>query len=274
MTVSRRDFMRASLGSALSLTAGRAFAQGMGGHAAKPMARQAPSGRPFNAHFTDVAAAAGLHAPTIYGGDQVNKYILESNGCGCAFIDYDNDGWMDIFLLSRHACSRAPRRAPPTASTKTIAMAHSPTSPKRPACTPPAGPMASASATTTTTASTTFSAPTSAKTCSIATTATAHSPMSRKPPACRTSSRAGAPAAASSTTTATAISILFVSNYVDFDLAKAPGPRRQFQLQLEGVPVDCGPRGLPTGTIRSTTTTATALSPTSAKQAGIAQVTR
>jgi enediyne biosynthesis protein E4 len=100
MTVSRRDFMRASLGSALSLTAGRALAQGMGGHAAKPMARQAPSGRPFNAHFTDVAAAAGLHAPTIYGGDQVNKYILESDGCGCAFIDYDNDGWMDIFLLS------------------------------------------------------------------------------------------------------------------------------------------------------------------------------
>ena len=25
---------------------------------------------------------------------------LEANGCGCAFIDYDNDGWMDIFLLS------------------------------------------------------------------------------------------------------------------------------------------------------------------------------
>ena len=69
----------------------------MGGRAAKPMARQAPSGRPFNAHFVDVAAAAGLHAPTIYGGDEVNKYILESDGCGCAFIDYDNDGWMDLF---------------------------------------------------------------------------------------------------------------------------------------------------------------------------------
>jgi enediyne biosynthesis protein E4 len=108
MTVSRRDFMRASLGSALSLTASRAFAQGMGGHAAKPMARQAPSGRPFNAHFTDVAAAAGLHAPTIYGGEQSNKYILESDGCGCAFIDYDNDGWMDIFLLSGTLLEGAP----------------------------------------------------------------------------------------------------------------------------------------------------------------------
>ena len=28
------------------------------------------------------------------------KYIVESTGCGCAFIDYDNDGWMDLFVLS------------------------------------------------------------------------------------------------------------------------------------------------------------------------------
>ena len=27
-------------------------------------------------------------------------YILETVGCGCAFIDYDNDGWLDIFVLS------------------------------------------------------------------------------------------------------------------------------------------------------------------------------
>ena len=33
-------------------------------------------------------------------GMETKKYILEANGCGCAFIDYDNDGWMDIFLLS------------------------------------------------------------------------------------------------------------------------------------------------------------------------------
>ena len=62
--------------------------------------RPAPSGRPFAAHFTDTAAKAGLAAPVIYGEVDRKEYILEADGCGCAFIDYDNDGWMDIFLLT------------------------------------------------------------------------------------------------------------------------------------------------------------------------------
>ena len=64
------------------------------------MAKPAFSGRPFNAHFVDVASTAGLRAPTIYGGVETKKYILESTGCGCAFIDYDNDGWMDLLVLN------------------------------------------------------------------------------------------------------------------------------------------------------------------------------
>jgi enediyne biosynthesis protein E4 len=75
-------------------------AQGVAAHTVKPVARPAPSGRPFYAHFIDVAATAGLHAPVIYGGVESKKYILEATGCGCAFIDYDNDGWVDVFLLS------------------------------------------------------------------------------------------------------------------------------------------------------------------------------
>jgi enediyne biosynthesis protein E4 len=108
MICSRRTFMRFSLGAAIALTAERVLSQGMSPHKAKPLARQVPSGRPFNAHFVDVAAAAGLRAPTIYGGVESKKYILESTGCGCAFIDYDNDGWMDIFLLSGTRIEGAP----------------------------------------------------------------------------------------------------------------------------------------------------------------------
>jgi len=82
MTCTRRTFLRFSLVSAVSMTAKQAFAQGVATHKAKPVVRQAPSGRPFNAHFVDVAAAAGLSAPTIYGGVESKKYILESTGCG------------------------------------------------------------------------------------------------------------------------------------------------------------------------------------------------
>ncbi len=49
-------------------------------------------------HFVDVAPKAGLTAPIIYGGADTKKYILETNGCGIAFFDYDNDGWLDIFI--------------------------------------------------------------------------------------------------------------------------------------------------------------------------------
>src|SRR5208283_5875436 len=67
---SRRSFVRLGVGAMLSVPANRLLAQqGMGGHTAKPMPRSAPSGRPFNAHFVDIAADAGLHAPVIYGDE-------------------------------------------------------------------------------------------------------------------------------------------------------------------------------------------------------------
>jgi hypothetical protein len=100
VTFTRRDFVRLSLGSAAFVATPRLLGQGVATHTVKPEARPAPSGRPFYAHFVDVAASAGLHAPVVYGGVESKKYILEATGCGCAFIDYDNDGWMDIFLLS------------------------------------------------------------------------------------------------------------------------------------------------------------------------------
>ena len=92
--------MRLSLGSAALAATPQLLAQGVATHTIQPIARPAPSGRPFYAHFVDVASSAGLRAPVIYGGVESKKYILEAVGCGCAFIDYDNDGWMDIFLLS------------------------------------------------------------------------------------------------------------------------------------------------------------------------------
>ena len=72
----------------------------------------APSDAPF--HFVDVAKEAGLIEPTIYGGLVRKKYIIETNGCGVAFLDYDNDGWVDVLLLNGYRLEGFPPGAAPT----------------------------------------------------------------------------------------------------------------------------------------------------------------
>jgi hypothetical protein len=54
----------------------------------------------FPVTFTDIAGAAGLSTATIYGGIDRKRFIIETNGCGVAFFDYDNDGWIDVLILS------------------------------------------------------------------------------------------------------------------------------------------------------------------------------
>ena len=55
---------------------------------------------PLGVSFVEVAPEAGLVGKTIYGGEFKNKYLLETTGCGLAFYDYDNDGWVDLFLVN------------------------------------------------------------------------------------------------------------------------------------------------------------------------------
>jgi hypothetical protein len=59
-------------------------------------------------HFTDIAATAGLTAPVVYGNPDKKKYILETNGCGIAFFDYDHDGWLDLFVPGGSQLAGAP----------------------------------------------------------------------------------------------------------------------------------------------------------------------
>src|SRR5271156_6185277 len=56
--------------------------------------------KPLGVSFLDVGRASGLNAKTTFGGEHKNKYLLETTGCGVAFYDYDNDGWLDIFLVN------------------------------------------------------------------------------------------------------------------------------------------------------------------------------
>jgi hypothetical protein len=64
--------------------------------------------------FVNVARESGLNAKTIFGGEHTNKYLLETTGCGVAFYDYDNDGWLDIFLVNGTRLEGFPAGAEPT----------------------------------------------------------------------------------------------------------------------------------------------------------------
>jgi hypothetical protein len=78
------------LASTYPIASSRTFAEL--GHAASP-----PD---LGVSFVDVASPSGLDVTTIFGGEHKNKYLLETTGCGVAFYDYDNDGWIDIFLVN------------------------------------------------------------------------------------------------------------------------------------------------------------------------------
>jgi hypothetical protein len=64
--------------------------------------------------FINVARESGLNAKTIFGGEHKNKYLLETTGCGVAFYDYDNDGWLDIFLVNGSRLEGFPAGSEPT----------------------------------------------------------------------------------------------------------------------------------------------------------------
>jgi enediyne biosynthesis protein E4 len=118
--MTRREILSLSALALPALTS-RADAQqygSMGTQRVKALPRSKLSGLPFNAGFVNVGAQAGLKAPVIYGDDGVVDYVVESMGCGAAFIDYDNDGWQDIIVLTGQ------RRFMPNPKDATIRLYH------------------------------------------------------------------------------------------------------------------------------------------------------
>ena len=75
-----------------------AAAQGSGTAAAAPF--PATAAHPSPAWFVDVAAKAGITVRNVNGSAESKHYIIESTGSGVALLDYDHDGWPDIFLVN------------------------------------------------------------------------------------------------------------------------------------------------------------------------------
>src|SRR5438132_9045928 len=69
---------------------------------------------PLGFSFTNVAREAGLNHLTVFGGAASNKYLLETTGTGVAFIDIDNDGWLDLFFVNGSTLEGFPPEKAPT----------------------------------------------------------------------------------------------------------------------------------------------------------------
>lgn len=88
--VLRRDFLRALGGSAAIASIPFLAGAAEQGNPAFPFSEILPSSSGINF----------IHS----SGKSAQKYLPESTGAGCAFLDYDNDGWMDIYLVNSGAC--------------------------------------------------------------------------------------------------------------------------------------------------------------------------
>ena len=239
-------------------------AQGVSSREVKAQPRGKPSGVPFLSHFTDVAQQAGLTAPTIYGGIDKKNYILEISRLRRRFPRLRQRRLAGYLRPVRNAAGgRAARRDEPAVQEQPRRHVHRRDGESR------AGATGWASAVTVgdydndgfddlfitywgenvlyhNNGDGTFT------------------DVTEKAGLLQTAI-AGAPAALSSTTTATGIWICLSRTTWTSILERCRSPGENANCNWKGIPVNCGPRGLPPGTCTCTTTTATALSPTSAK---------
>jgi hypothetical protein len=96
----------------------RGFLQMLGGSAAAallPLPASPSKDKTPPALFTDVTAAAGLSsARNVSGSPDDKQFLLEEMGCGVALFDFDNDGWLDIFLVNGTSLDAKVRDSNPT----------------------------------------------------------------------------------------------------------------------------------------------------------------
>jgi hypothetical protein len=82
----------------------RKFLAGLGAGLTIPLIPRALRGAPPSYPFEELAATQTGIGWRHVNGKSPQRYLPETTGAGCAFFDYDNDGWMDIYLVNSGRC--------------------------------------------------------------------------------------------------------------------------------------------------------------------------
>src|SRR3979490_2398373 len=72
----------------------------------------APPG--YSPRFVDVGKESGLTSRTVLLGHESKDFLLSTTGGGIALFDYDNDGWLDIFVVNGWGLKDFPKGEEPT----------------------------------------------------------------------------------------------------------------------------------------------------------------
>ena len=92
----RRDFLRYLAGSAAAVSVPPYFRT--------PFPSDAQDKPGLDFPFSEISASTSGISFVHTSGKSPQKFLPESTGPGCAFLDFDNDGWMDIYLVNSGPC--------------------------------------------------------------------------------------------------------------------------------------------------------------------------
>ncbi len=116
MLKGRATHLRLIVAACFSLTfAGTLYTQigvATGNGVAVPARPLPPGLKPPTVNYVDIAAQAGLTAVDVSGAEKNKQYIVETTGSGVAIFDYDNDGLPDILLVNSNRFQQS--GTPPT----------------------------------------------------------------------------------------------------------------------------------------------------------------